>query len=37
MAQRPDDLFRSVAPDILSYLAIPPDRRKPPDGQVASR
>jgi cell division protein FtsI (penicillin-binding protein 3) len=26
MAQRPDDLFRSLAPDILSYLAIPPDR-----------
>jgi cell division protein FtsI/penicillin-binding protein 2 len=37
MAQRPDDLFRSVAPDILSYLAIPPDRKRPPDGQVASR
>jgi cell division protein FtsI/penicillin-binding protein 2 len=37
MAQRPDDLFRSLAPDILSYLAIPPDRKKPPDGQVASR
>jgi cell division protein FtsI/penicillin-binding protein 2 len=26
MAQRPDDLFRSLAPDILSYLAIAPDR-----------
>ncbi|MEP6468223.1 MAG: penicillin-binding protein 2 [Chloroflexota bacterium] len=26
IAQRPDDLFRSLAPDILSYLAIPPDR-----------
>ncbi|HEX6656055.1 MAG TPA: penicillin-binding protein 2 [Candidatus Limnocylindria bacterium] len=37
MAQRPDDLFRSLAPDILSYLAIPPDRKEPPDGQVASR
>jgi cell division protein FtsI/penicillin-binding protein 2 len=37
MAQRPDDLFRSLAPDILSYLAIPPDRKVPPDGQVASR
>jgi hypothetical protein len=36
MAQRPDDLFRSLAPQILSYLAIPPDRLKP-DGQVASR
>jgi cell division protein FtsI/penicillin-binding protein 2 len=37
MAQRPDDLFRSLAPDILSYLAIPPDRKQPPDGQVARR
>jgi len=37
MAQRPDDLFRSLAPDILSYLAIPPDRKERPDGQVASR
>ena len=37
MAQRPDDLFRSLAPDILSYLAIPPDRVERPDGQVASR
>ena len=26
MAQRPDDLFRSLAPDILSYLATAPDR-----------
>jgi cell division protein FtsI/penicillin-binding protein 2 len=34
MAQRPDDLFRSLAPDILSYLAIPPDR---PGHQVAAR
>jgi cell division protein FtsI/penicillin-binding protein 2 len=34
MAQRPDDLFRSLAPDILSYLAIPPDR---PGQQVAAR
>jgi cell division protein FtsI/penicillin-binding protein 2 len=30
MAQRPDDLFRSLAPDILSYLAIPPDRPSQP-------
>jgi cell division protein FtsI/penicillin-binding protein 2 len=30
MAQRPDDLFRSLAPDILSYLAIPPDRSGQP-------
>jgi cell division protein FtsI/penicillin-binding protein 2 len=30
MAQRPDDLFRSLAPDILSYLAIPPDRTGQP-------
>jgi cell division protein FtsI/penicillin-binding protein 2 len=30
MAQRPDDLFRSLAPDILSYLAIPPDRAGQP-------
>jgi cell division protein FtsI/penicillin-binding protein 2 len=37
MAQRPDDLFRSLAPDILTYLAIPPDRKERPDGQVASR
>ena len=36
MAQRPDDLFRSLAPEILSYLAIPPDRTDP-DGQVARR
>ena len=34
-ASRPD-LFRSLAPQVLSYLAIPPDRLKP-DGQVASR
>jgi cell division protein FtsI/penicillin-binding protein 2 len=34
MAQRPDDLFRDLAPDILSYLAIPPDR---PTQPVASR
>jgi cell division protein FtsI/penicillin-binding protein 2 len=34
MAQRPDDLFRGLAPDILSYLAIPPDRPAQP---VASR
>ena len=34
MAQRPDDLFRDLAPDILSYLAIPPDRPAQP---VASR
>ncbi|HEY8177176.1 MAG TPA: penicillin-binding protein 2, partial [Candidatus Limnocylindria bacterium] len=34
MAQRPDDLFRDLAPDILSYLAIPPDRPVQP---VASR
>jgi stage V sporulation protein D (sporulation-specific penicillin-binding protein) len=34
MAQRPDDLFRSLAPDILSYLAIPPDR---PGQPVAGR
>ena len=34
MAQRPDDLFRSLAPDILSYLAIPPDR---PSQPVASK
>jgi cell division protein FtsI/penicillin-binding protein 2 len=34
MAQRPDDLFRELAPDILSYLAIPPDRPAQP---VASR
>jgi cell division protein FtsI/penicillin-binding protein 2 len=34
MAQRPDDLFRELAPDILSYLAIPPDR---PIQPVASR
>lgn len=26
MAERPDDLFRSLAPQILDYLAIPPDR-----------
>jgi cell division protein FtsI/penicillin-binding protein 2 len=37
MAERPDDLFRSMAPDILTYLAIPPDRKERPDGQVASR
>jgi cell division protein FtsI/penicillin-binding protein 2 len=30
MAQRPDSLFRSLAPDILSYLAIPPDRSGQP-------
>jgi cell division protein FtsI (penicillin-binding protein 3) len=30
MAQRPDSLFRSLAPDILSYLAIPPDRAGQP-------
>jgi cell division protein FtsI/penicillin-binding protein 2 len=34
MAQRPDDLFRELAPEILSYLAIPPDRPAQP---VASR
>ena len=34
MAQRPDDLFRDLAPEILSYLAIPPDRSAQP---VASR
>jgi cell division protein FtsI/penicillin-binding protein 2 len=34
MAQRPDDLFRDLAPEILSYLAIPPDRTAQP---VASR
>jgi cell division protein FtsI/penicillin-binding protein 2 len=34
MALRPDDLFRSLAPDILSYLAIPPDR---PGQPVAGR
>ena len=34
MAQRPDDLFRDLAPDILSYLAIPPDR---PGQPVARR
>jgi len=37
MAERPDDLFRGLAPKILSYLAIPPDRKEGPDGQVASR
>jgi len=37
MAERPDDLFRSLAPKILSYLAIPPDRKQGPDGQVARR
>jgi cell division protein FtsI/penicillin-binding protein 2 len=37
MAERPDDLFRSMAPDILAYLAIPPDRKEHSDGQVASR
>ncbi|HEX6140415.1 MAG TPA: penicillin-binding protein 2 [Candidatus Limnocylindria bacterium] len=26
MAERPDDLFRSLAPQILDYMAIPPDR-----------
>jgi cell division protein FtsI/penicillin-binding protein 2 len=30
MAERPDDLFRDLAPDILSYLAIPPDRPTQP-------
>ena len=30
MAERPDDLFRDLAPDILSYLAIPPDRLAQP-------
>jgi cell division protein FtsI/penicillin-binding protein 2 len=34
MALRPDDLFRSLAPDILSYMAIPPDR---PGQPVAAR
>ena len=37
MAERPDDLFRDLAPNILSYLAIPPDRKVGPGGQVASR
>jgi hypothetical protein len=27
MAERPDALFRSLAPRILDYLAIPPDRQ----------
>jgi hypothetical protein len=30
IAQRPDDLFRDVAPRILDYLAIPPDRPTDP-------
>lgn len=34
IAQRPDALFRDVAPRILDYLAIPPDR---PDAPVANQ
>jgi cell division protein FtsI/penicillin-binding protein 2 len=30
MAERPDDLFRGLAPQILDYLAIPPDRPAQP-------
>ena len=30
MVQRPDALFRSLAPEILDYLAIPPDRPAQP-------
>jgi hypothetical protein len=26
MAERPDALFRQLAPRVLDYLAIPPDR-----------
>jgi hypothetical protein len=33
MAERPDALFRDLAPQILDYLAIPPDR----PSAVASR
>jgi stage V sporulation protein D (sporulation-specific penicillin-binding protein) len=34
MAERPDTIFKDLAPEILDYLAIPPDR---PADQVASR
>jgi cell division protein FtsI/penicillin-binding protein 2 len=34
MAERPDDIFGELAPQILDYLAIPPDR---PNATVASR
>jgi len=34
MAERPDSIFKDLAPEILDYLAIPPDR---PVDQVASR
>jgi stage V sporulation protein D (sporulation-specific penicillin-binding protein) len=34
MAERPDTIFKDLAPEILDYLAIPPDR---PVDQVASR
>jgi hypothetical protein len=30
MVQRPDALFRALAPEILDYLAIPPDRPAQP-------
>lgn len=34
MAERPDSIFKDLAPQILDYLAIPPDR---PVDQVAAR
>ena len=34
MAERPDDVFGDLAPQILDYLAIPPDR---PNATVAAR
>ena len=34
MAQRPDQVFADLAPQILDYLAIPPDRS---GGSVAAR
>jgi hypothetical protein len=30
MAERPDTLFRDLAPQILDYLAIAPDRPQQP-------
>jgi cell division protein FtsI/penicillin-binding protein 2 len=30
MAERPDDIFRGLAPRVLDYLAIPPDRPQQP-------
>ena len=30
MAERPDALFRKLAPRVLDYLAIPPDRPQQP-------